>query len=337
MKNITKIEKCKTSEITEETMDKINKFTRRPFKKEEVYIFSVVLCDNDIDRDFERFTVEALFEMEKLFVGTTGIMDHNPKAENQTARLFECAVEAVEGQVTSTGDQYFRLVGKAYFPLSSKTESLVLSLDSGIKKEVSVGCSVAEITCSVCGKQAGVSGCNHKKGETYGGKLCFYELKTPTDAYEWSFVAVPSQKRAGVIKFFNPNGTDAAKQEDKEEKTMESILKTIQKGDGVTLTKAEAAQLFEYITELQTAAQDGKAYKANLQKSVAQLFGVVNPEISKTTAESLINKMSVAQLCEFETVYKAKSTELLPCQRQLDDDTDAEETIAKTQTSQFTI
>lgn len=38
----------------------INQYTRRPFTEQEVYTFSVVLCDNEIDRDFERFSVEAL-------------------------------------------------------------------------------------------------------------------------------------------------------------------------------------------------------------------------------------------------------------------------------------
>ena len=41
-------------------LDKINKFTRRPLSEDEVYVFSVILCDNDIDRDCERFSENAL-------------------------------------------------------------------------------------------------------------------------------------------------------------------------------------------------------------------------------------------------------------------------------------
>ena len=37
---------------------------------------------------------------------------------------------------------------------------------------------------------------------SYGGKLCYFTLKAPTDAYEWSFVAVPAQRKAGVMKSF---------------------------------------------------------------------------------------------------------------------------------------
>ena len=37
----------------------INQYKSRPFTEQEVYTFSVVLCDNEIDRDFERFSGEA--------------------------------------------------------------------------------------------------------------------------------------------------------------------------------------------------------------------------------------------------------------------------------------
>ena len=47
--------------VTDEELALINKYTRRQLSKDEVYVFSVVLCDNDIDRDGERFTVESLF------------------------------------------------------------------------------------------------------------------------------------------------------------------------------------------------------------------------------------------------------------------------------------
>ena len=37
----------------------------------------------------------------------------------------------------------------------------------------------------------------------YKGKLCYGLLKEPTDAYEFSFVAVPAQRGAGVTKSFD--------------------------------------------------------------------------------------------------------------------------------------
>ena len=33
-------------------MGKINRYTRRAYTPEEVYAFSLVLCDNEVDRDW---------------------------------------------------------------------------------------------------------------------------------------------------------------------------------------------------------------------------------------------------------------------------------------------
>ena len=67
-------------------LEKINKFTRRPFTEDEIYVFSVILCDNDIDRDGERFSDKALEKIAELFVGKTGIFDHAPSSSNQIGR-----------------------------------------------------------------------------------------------------------------------------------------------------------------------------------------------------------------------------------------------------------
>ena len=155
--------------VTDDEMALINAYSRRTLTKDEVYVFGVVLCDNDIDRDNERFTVESLFELEKLFVGKTGIFDHSPTAKNQTARIFACSVESVDGRKTANGDDYFRLTARAYIPKTKGNEEIIQAIDSGILKEVSIGCAAGEVRCGICGEN--INHCAHIKGETYGGKL----------------------------------------------------------------------------------------------------------------------------------------------------------------------
>ena len=145
----------------------INQYTRRPFTEQEVYTFSVVLCDNEIDRDFERFSVEALHTLSRLFLGKTGIFDHNMKTGNQAARIYDTAMETMEGKMTSFGEPYTRLVAKAYLPRCEKNTDLIMEIESGMKKEVSVGCAVAERICSVCGANQSFAPCNHKQGKDY--------------------------------------------------------------------------------------------------------------------------------------------------------------------------
>lgn len=288
--------------ITQKDLELINGYTRRRLSADEVYVFSVVLCDNDIDRDGERFTVESLFELEKLFVGKTGIFDHNPTAKNQTARIFECRTEAEEGKKTAAGDDYFRLKARAYLPVSEKNRELILALDSGIIKEVSVGCAVEKVLCSICGEEIG--SCPHRKGEKYGSEICCGELVKPYDAYEWSFVAVPSQKLAGVTK-------SAAK--NRKEMNVDNILKSIESKKGFVLSNGECEKLAEYIGNLKKAAKDGVYYRDSLTSEVLRLSAVVQPDISRDTMECIAKSMTTPQLNEIKSAFeKQKNAELAP-------------------------
>ena len=289
---------------TAEELELINTYTRRTLTAEEVYVFTVVLCDNDVDRDGERFTVESLFALEKLFVGKTGIFDHNPSAKNQTARIISCRVENVASRTTATGDEYFCLKARAYLPRTEGNSELIAALDSGIVKEVSVGCAVGKILCSVCGDDIGM--CPHRKGETYGGKLCCGELTEPYDAYEWSFVAVPAQKNAGVTK------TAYGKEID-----MEGIMKKLSRGQSATFSDRDCKKLLEYIDSLKQSAKDGVYYRDSLTTEVLRLSAAVQPGISRETMESVTKGMSVAQLKEFKTAFEKQRAELIPVAPQL--------------------
>lgn len=148
--------------------------------------------------------MDALNTLAQLFVGKTGIFDHNMKSKDQSARIYTARVITDSERKTADGEDYTYIEAKAYMVRTEKNKDLIAEIDAGIKKETSVGCAVRDISCSICGKNIKTEGCEHKKGNVYGGKLCCYLLSEPTDAYEWSFVAVPAQKNAGVIKAFNP-------------------------------------------------------------------------------------------------------------------------------------
>lgn len=211
-----------TFEVTAEVLSKINEYSVKELTAEEIFCFSVILCDNDIDRDNERFSTEALKTLSELFKGKTGIFDHDLKAENQTARIFDTAVKQYPEKQTADSKPYFGLVGYAYMIRTEDNKSLISQIEGGIKKEVSVSCQISKKICSVCGADQTVNPCMHIKGNSYGGEICFVSLEEPTDAYEWSFVAVPAQKNAGVIKKFTKE-TDAAK--NREEALRQEILK----------------------------------------------------------------------------------------------------------------
>ena len=171
-------------------LEAINAQAKAKLTAEQIYVFSLRLCDDQMDRDFERFDTAALGTLAKLFIGKTGVVDHKWSAEKQIARIFETQV------VKEAAVSYIK--AWAYIRRGGANEEIIADIEAGIKKEVSVGCAMGRCICSVCGSEYGT--CGHIKGEYYDGQLCCGILLEPVDAYEFSFVAVPAQPKAGVQK-----------------------------------------------------------------------------------------------------------------------------------------
>ena len=195
----------------EKDIDLINQYSIKTLSPDEVFCFSIILCDNEVDRDNERFTTASLEKMSTLFTGKTVLMDHRWSAEKQTARLYRCELVDLEGK-TLLGEQKKGIRASAYMLKNEKTEPIIQAIEGGILKEISVGCAMGACKCSICGEpfryywDTGKEICknDHIKGaKTENGILCVGDLVDPKDAYEVSFVAVPAQPGAGVTKGVN--------------------------------------------------------------------------------------------------------------------------------------
>ncbi len=287
-------------------LELINKYTIRPFEENEVFCFTLTLCDNEIDRDYERFTVDALIKLSAMFEGKTGITDHNMKTDNQTARIFKTWIEESEDEITSTGEKYTCLKARAYMPLTPKNEEIVAQIESGIKKETSISCSVSSMTCSVCGADARKKGCKHRTGEIYSGKLCHTVLDSPADAYEWSFVAVPAQPRAGVTKAF-----EAA-----DGMTLSQIKEKSCGYDSITLSTAAFGKLTEKIAELEALAKDAQLYRNDLEQRVIRLAAMAVPSLNEDEFANICKSLTAAQLATLEKSFTHSASKLYPIRPQ---------------------
>ena len=289
----------------QEDMEKIRRFTRKDFSEEELYVFGLILCSNDIDRDFEKFSVSALEGLAKLFIGKTGIRDHSMRSSDQTARIFDAWVEAVPGKKTADGENLFVLRAKAYMVRNDENASLITDIDAGIKKEVSISCSMASCVCSICGESKKSGKCNHINGREYNGKICCGVLSEPADAYEWSFVAVPAQRDAGITKSF-----DAAKKE----VNMDEIKKSLKNADGETLlTGAQARKLYDYIEEKEALAGLGEEYKKALVKELVTLCAKSIPSMDLKIFGGVAEVMTVKELQSFKAAFeKQQAAENMP-------------------------
>ena len=259
----------------------INALAKTELTEDQVYVFSLRLCDDQVDRDFERFDTAALPALAKLFLGKTGIVDHKWSSENQVARIF--AAETV----LEEGVSYIK--AWAYIRRGGRNDEIIADIEAGIKKEVSVGCAMGRSVCSVCGGEYGQ--CGHRKGEHYDGQLCCAILKEPMDAYEFSFVAVPAQANAGVLKGMGRN----------------RCLKELAEEFGV---QGEYRALFK-------EAELGRQYRRELEDSVVRLCLSLELGAEADVYRGLVKTAAVEDLMKLKPALEARLAESLPVVTQL--------------------
>lgn len=283
--------------VSQNDMDLINQYSQKVLSRDDVFIFSVVLCDNEIDRDFERFTVDSLEILAKMFVGKTAIKNHSMNCEDQNARTFKTEVVTDNEKTNSLGEPYVYLKGYCYMPKISKNDSLIAEIEAGIKKEVSIGCAVEKSICSICNSNSRTEPCTHKRGKKYKGKLCYFELVNPTDAYEWSFVAVPAQKNAGVTKSFLEN----------EVRNIDNLFKSLNEADSdVVLSKDEAKKIVSYLNQLEIKSKDAEEYRNSLEENTVKLFAFTMPELSNDYTRNICKSLDTQDLKELCKAMKLK-------------------------------
>ncbi|MDR1927738.1 MAG: hypothetical protein LBQ33_03760 [Oscillospiraceae bacterium] len=289
----------------------INGYSRKPLAAEEVYIFQTVLCDNEVDRDGDRFATAALSALAALFPGKTGLFDHSMKAGDQMMRIYAAQVRTVPGKTNSLGEDYAQLLAKVYLLRGEATRELIRQIDAGIKKEVSVSCAIRLARCSVCGKPFGRGDCTHQKGVDYGKGQCHAVLEEPTDAYEFSFVAVPAQPAAGVIKSLQ----GAAEHPGERRFTHLTALKRYLETDGCGIAQAQSAR--EELEQLEALALDGASYREDLLRKATRAALLFMPELGAELTGALCEKLSARQLSVFAQALELRAEKIVPLRPQL--------------------
>ena len=186
-----------TDSISKRDMELINKFAYKPLTPDDVYVFSIKLCDSERDRDNERFTWSALKDIEELAIGKQGIIDRGYAKGSIIARIFDTTFYTDMG-FDKDGHPKYWVEAKAYMVRNADTEEAIKEIDAGIKKEVSISCSCFDMVCSVCGSKWGH--CQHTKGKYYDDAICIKEIQTVNALFEWSFVVPPVHSEKSKVK-----------------------------------------------------------------------------------------------------------------------------------------
>lgn len=243
----------------------------------DLFVYKVKLCDNRIDRTMEQFTSKALDSITKLYIGKPGIEDHEAKSENMHSRVYKTEHIKEEG-----GYEY--VIAYCYTLNNDKNKGIVDEIRAGIKKEVSVGLE-CETICSICGKN--INKCGHKKGKRYTvdgeEKPCIGLLDEVTDTYEYSFVAIPCQPKAGVVKQYRNNEGE------------ESM-----KAKSLVLKLASTGVSNDVVKELLDALDE-------IEKPESEVVKSLNAQITKLEGEVKNKGLEIDKLIKARKAEKKKS------------------------------
>ena len=134
---------------------------------------------------------------------------------------------------------------------------------------------------TICGADYG--SCEHRKGESYGGQTCVAVLCEPEDAYEFSFVAVPAQKQAGVLKRL---------------------------GGGGEMPAAE-------LERLKKEAALGREYRKELEERFVRAAMLLELGLKEPVLREMAAALEAAQLKQAGCALEKKTAKLYPPQTQL--------------------
>ncbi len=179
------------SPVGEDDLERINQFAAAPLRPEQVYVRSMYLCSSQpCVSDGCQFTREALEQIAERVAGLSVLTGHD-RASLPLARFYKAQV--VQRDLDENGEPVF-FVRAWFYWLRDTTgaRDLLLNIDGGIYREVSLAWKYDSWRCSICHTLNGL--CGHRVGSLYNGHPCFRMIERITDVLEGSLVYKSADK-----------------------------------------------------------------------------------------------------------------------------------------------
>lgn len=172
-----------TEEDAEGRMEAINRYALRPLAPEEVAVFRLDLCNNQVDRHYSRFPDEELERVNALTPGRPLMERHDMTGTLPRGTFFRSRLHRDGNRVSVRPE--------VYVLRSAGNRDFILNIEGGVYRETSIGFSFRRPECSVCGRD--LRTCAHVPGRTYGGKPCHFVMRGVMEVLEGSVVPAGSQ------------------------------------------------------------------------------------------------------------------------------------------------
>jgi len=178
---------------TRSELELINRFARRALAGDEVYVGECDLCNDGVDRAFERFTVEVLQDFADSLPGKSLLAGHD-HGSLPLGLWFDARLRCDELGVTHLRPSY-------YIVKTRDNEHHRAQLDGGVYRYASIGFRAQDLVCDICGKSWFGWECQHYPGQAYNveGKRVIATARytrsdaRPAEAVEGSIVYLGCQ------------------------------------------------------------------------------------------------------------------------------------------------
>ena len=148
-----------------------------------LFVYPIRISDNLKDRHGDVFSIQALKQIAKDFIGKSGVKEHNVLLENQHSRVFDSEVIVDDNEITPLGEPYTYVKLYAYMLRTEANRDLMMNIEAGIYKDVSIGVEVNE---------------DDEEIIDYGDEKANL-IKGINEIQEFSFVAIGAQPKAKVL------------------------------------------------------------------------------------------------------------------------------------------
>lgn len=304
-------EKPQFGKPTAVDLDAINRHALEALSEDDVFVVTMHLANDQIDRSHERFSLPYLERFAETAPGKPVMVGHD-KTKEPVGKFF--AADVVR---QLDGSQH--LVTRAYLMAS---DALVPKVKAGIVRDVSIGASVDKRICDLCEKDYD-SDCDHIAGRDYGGKratLTWTGNPARVEMREGSFVYLGCQYGAQtvtataplgtVVKEYVPGGAtivdygarDVPAPEGEETMELQEAL------DKIAALEAEKAEL----TAQKPLIEDGKAYRAYLCAEIARKMKSVGDEEGATVLLKTLENAETATLKQWDAMAQKRFDEKFP-------------------------
>jgi hypothetical protein len=166
-----------------EAIKKINEISSKPVELRDIYIFSVILADNDIDDDREAISNEALQQLAEECIGKTGYIDNDNV--DYHARIFDTEI-CTSSFKNKLGDNKRFLKAYCWIKKTPENKEIIQAIRNSITKKGTLSFSLNRKICSKCGCNTLREHCRCK----YGYKI----LNSIIDVYDWDFMPIVKGK-----------------------------------------------------------------------------------------------------------------------------------------------